>query len=62
MLPGVPEAISVANAACILGVSKQTIERMIQSGSLHKTPEGEVSKADLVQYMRGHALADLPVL
>jgi Holliday junction resolvasome RuvABC ATP-dependent DNA helicase subunit len=62
MLPGVPEAVSVANTAYILGVSKQTIERMIQSGILNKTPEGEVAKADLIQYISSHALADLPVL
>jgi Holliday junction resolvasome RuvABC ATP-dependent DNA helicase subunit len=62
MLPGIPKAVSVTNVAYILGVSKQTIERMIQSGILNKTPEGEVSKADLIQYISSHALADLPVL
>jgi hypothetical protein len=62
MLPGIPEAVSVTSAAYILGVSIQTVERMIQSGKLQKTPGGEISKADLIQYISGHTLADLPVL
>jgi excisionase family DNA binding protein len=62
MLPGVPEVLSITETACVLGISKQTVERMVQAGHLKQTPGDKVSKADLIQYISSHVLADLPVL
>ena len=33
--PDSPEALTVAEASCVLGVSEQTTRRMIDSGELH---------------------------
>jgi hypothetical protein len=62
LLPEVPEILSVDDTAYILDVSKQTVQRMIQAGDLKQTPAGKVSKVDLLHYISGHILADLPVL
>jgi hypothetical protein len=62
MLPGVPEALSITDTAYVLGVSKQTVERMIQAKELTLDPEERISKAGLVSYISHHILADLPVL
>jgi len=62
LLPGVPEKLSLNETAYVLGVSVQTIERMIGTGDLTLTPDGDVLKAGLESYILCHALADIPIL
>jgi hypothetical protein len=62
LLPGIPDALSPKDAAHVLAVSMQTIERMIERGCLTKDPNGGIPKASLIRYIESHALADLPVL
>jgi hypothetical protein len=62
LLPGVPALLSPAETACILNVSLQTINRMIGKGDFKPTIEGDLLKADIIDYISSHALADKPVL
>jgi hypothetical protein len=62
ILPGIPAALSPEDAAYILAVSIQTIERMLEGGDLPKDRSGDIPKAALVSYIKSHALADRPVL
>jgi hypothetical protein len=62
LLPGVPAFLSPAETASILNVSLQTINRMIGKGDFKPTMEGDLLKADIVDYISSHALADKPVL
>jgi hypothetical protein len=48
--------------AHVLAVSRQTVERMIEKGLLIPDLDGNIIKADLVNYIKSHALAELPVL
>jgi hypothetical protein len=62
LLPGVPAFLTLKEAAYILAVSAQTVERMLAQGDIKPTGEGDILKADLVDYISTHTLADLPVL
>jgi hypothetical protein len=61
-LPGVPNFLSTRETAFILSVSPQTIDRMVEKGDLRPNSEGDILKADLIDYMLHHTLADVPVL
>ena len=61
-LPGVPDKLSLKQTAYILGVSVQTIERMIDEGGLKTTLNGDLQKSDLEAYFSCHTLADIPVM
>jgi hypothetical protein len=62
ILPGVPAALSLKDAAHVLAVSVQTVERMIGKGCLARDPSGGIPKTSLISYIKTHALADIPVL
>jgi hypothetical protein len=62
LLPGAPAFLSPTETAFILNVSLQTVSRMIGNGDLKPNREGDILKSDVVEYIRGHALADRPVL
>jgi hypothetical protein len=62
LLPGVSAFLSPAETAFILNVSLQTVSRMIGKGSLKPNKEGDILKADIIEYISRHALADRPVL
>jgi hypothetical protein len=62
LLPGVPAFLSTAETAFVLAVSPQTVERMVERGNIARSGEGDILKADLIEYMLHHTLADLPVL
>jgi hypothetical protein len=62
LLPGVPAFVSPKEAAYILAVSPQTIERMLEQGAIKPDADGDILKADLIGYMTTHTLADQPVL
>ncbi|MDR0878969.1 MAG: helix-turn-helix domain-containing protein [Treponema sp.] len=49
-------------AAYIMAVSPQTIERMLDQGDIKPNEDGDILKADLIGYMKTHTLADQPVL
>jgi hypothetical protein len=61
IFPGTPGCFSAATAAFIMGVSEQTVIRMIHKGDL-KLENGNIQKKDLVNYIKTHTLADMPVL
>jgi len=61
-LPSVPSFLSRKEAAFILHVSLQTVDRMIAKGDLNPDKDGDLNKADLVDYLLTHTLADVPVL
>jgi hypothetical protein len=62
IFPGTPNCFSAAVAAFIMGVSEQTVMRMIQRGDLKPDKNGNIQKDDLVNYVKTHTLADMPVL
>jgi hypothetical protein len=62
LLPGVPAFLSPKEVAYILAVSPQTIGRMLAQGDIKPNEEGDILKADLIDYVETHTLADLPVL
>jgi hypothetical protein len=62
LLPGVPVFLSRKETAFVLNVSLPTVDRMIYRGDLKPNEEGDLLKADLIDYMLTHTLADQPVL
>jgi thiazole synthase ThiGH ThiG subunit len=62
LLPNIPPFLSMKEAAFVLHVSLQTVERMIIKGSLKPNEDGDILKADLAEYLLSHTLADVPVL
>jgi hypothetical protein len=62
VLPDVPCCFSITTAAFIMNVSEQTVARMIAGGNLKPDKSGNILKDDLVNYVRSHTLADMPVL
>ncbi|MCL1812258.1 MAG: helix-turn-helix domain-containing protein [Treponema sp.] len=62
LLPGVPNKLSVKDTACVLGVSVQTIQRMINANELPLTSSGDILKSELISYISCHTLADIPIL
>jgi hypothetical protein len=62
LLPRVPAFLSPKEAAYILAVSFQTIERMLEQGDIKPDKDGDILKADLIGYIKTHTLADLPIL
>ena len=62
LLPNVPPFPSRKETVFILYVSLQTINRMIDKGGLKPNEDGDILKADLVDYLLSHTLADVPVL
>jgi hypothetical protein len=62
LLPNVPPFLSRKEAAFVLHVSLQTVNRMIAGGGLKPNDEGDILKADIVDYLLSHTLADVPVL
>jgi hypothetical protein len=62
LLPGMPAFLSLKEAAYVLAVSQQTIERMLEQGDIKPNEDGDILKADLIDYMKTHTLADQPVL
>ena len=62
MLPGVSALLSRQEVADICHVSIQTIDRMISAGQIKPTADGDILKADLIDYMLKTTLADVLVL
>jgi hypothetical protein len=62
LLPGIPAILSLSDAAHVLAVSVQTIERIVERGGLIPDINGDIPKAVLIGYIKSHALADIPVL
>jgi hypothetical protein len=61
LLPGIPAILSLGDAAHVLAVSVQTIERMVERGGLIPDINGDTPKVVLIGYIKSHALADMPV-
>jgi len=62
ILPGVPNFLTRKEVSFVLNVSPQTIDRMIDRGDISPNEDGDILKADIIDYILTHALADQPVL
>lgn len=49
------EIFSQRSAARLLGVTPWKVRQLIKLGILQKTPEGNISRAELIKYTRNHA-------
>lgn len=55
LLPGVPEKLTVQDAAAVLNVSIPTIDRMVQDGQL------KLTKKNIIQTVMNNFLSEKPV-
>jgi len=62
LLPGAPVLLSKQEAAGICHVSVQTIARMVSAGLIKQNQDGDILKADLIDYVLNNTLADMPVI
>ncbi len=62
LLPGCPLILEPKEVAFICNISLQTVQRMIEDGTLSTNCDGEILKADLITYITTHTLADRPLL
>ena len=62
LLPSIPPFLSRKETAFVLHVSIQTIDRMIAKGDLNPNDDGDILKADIIDYLYSHTLADVPAL
>lgn len=62
LLPNCPPILSIKEAAFVCNVSEPTIQRMISGGLLPVNSDHEVLKKDLINYIKTHSLADIPLM
>lgn len=62
ILPNCPSILSPKEAAFVCNVSEPTIQRMISGGLLPVNSDHEVLKKDLINYIKTHSLADIPLM
>ena len=62
LLPNCPPILSTKEAAFVCNVSEPTIQRMISGGLLPVNSDHEVLKKDLINYIKTHSLADIPLM
>jgi len=62
ILPNCPPILSPKEAAFVCNVSEPTIQRMISGGLLPVNSDHEVLKKDLINYIKTHSLADIPLM
>ena len=62
ILPNCPPILSPKEAAFVCNVSEPTIQRMISGGLLPVNSAHEVLKKDLINYIKTHSLADIPLM
>ena len=62
ILPNCPPILSPKEAAFVCNVSEPTIQRMILGGLLPVNSDHEVLKKDLINYIKTHSLADIPLM
>ena len=62
ILPNCPPILSPKEAAFVCNVSEPTIQRMISGELLPVNSDHEVLKKDLINYIKTHSLADIPLM
>ncbi len=62
ILPNCPPILSPKETAFVCNVSEPTIQRMISGGLLPVNSDHEVLKKDLINYIKTHSLADIPLM
>ncbi|UTC96112.1 helix-turn-helix domain-containing protein [Treponema denticola] len=62
VLPNCPPILSPKEAAFVCNVSEPTIQRMISGGLLPVNSDHEILKKDLINYIKTHSLADIPLM
>ena len=66
LLPLIPKTMPLSVAACVLGISLATLEKLISLGQLPTVkPQGdttEIRKIDLIKYIQTAFLVNEPVL